>query len=236
MQDIPGFDALREVSPGAFAVVFLAGLAMGIAPPSYALYPVIGSFVAGDDERSAPRGLALSLAFVLGSATVDASLGTLFGFVGGVVLEVMARYLAAWNLLAALLLALLGMALLRVVRVRWPTLRMTWRRAHTLPGAYALGVPFGLTTCPACTPMVLPILAAAAATGSWWFGGLLMAVFGVARGLPLVAVGVGAGLVDRIRVAGRWVPRIERAAGFLLLAGAGYFLVQAVRIAMVSWF
>lgn len=227
---------MREVSPAAVAMVFLAGLAMGLAPSSYVLYPVVGGFVAGDEERSGFRGAALSAAFVLGVATVDTALGALFGLVGGVVIEAVARYLALWNLLVGLLLAVLGLALLRVVRVRWPALRMTWRKTHTVPGAYVLGIPFGLTTCPACTPMVLPMLGAAAATGSWWFGGALMAVFGVARGLPLVVVGAGAGLVDRVRAVGRWVPRIERAAGVVLLLGGGYFVVQAVRVAVLSWY
>lgn len=230
-----GLEALQSVSLVAFAVVFAAGLAMGLAPSSYALYPVIAGFVAGDEERSGRRALALSGAFVLGTATVDAALGALFGFVGGVVIELVARYLVLWNLLAAALLALFGLALLRVVKVRWPVARMTWRKAHTVPGAYALGIPFGLTACPACTPMVLPMLAAAAATGTWWFGGALMFVFGIARGVPLLLVGAGAGLLDRVRGSGAWVRRMEVAAGALLLLGAVYFLGSGLWTAWVSW-
>ncbi|MBW3553984.1 MAG: sulfite exporter TauE/SafE family protein [Gemmatimonadetes bacterium] len=230
-----GLEALQSVSLVAFAVVFAAGLAMGLAPSSYALYPVIAGFVAGDEERSGRRALALSSAFVLGTATVDAALGALFGFVGGVVIELVARYLVLWNLLAAALLALFGLALLRVVKVRWPVARMTWRKAHTMPGAYALGIPFGLTACPACTPMVLPMLGAAAATGTWWYGGALMFVFGIARGVPLLVVGAGAGLLDRVRGSGRWIRPIELAAGALLLLGAVYFLGSGLWTAWVSW-
>jgi cytochrome c-type biogenesis protein len=186
-------EALQSVSLLAFGVVFLAGFAMGLAPSSYALYPVIAGYVAGEEEGSARRGLLLSLAFVLGTATVDAALGALFGLIGGVVIEAVARYVVVWNGVVAALLLLFGLALLRVLRIRWPVLRMTWRRAHSLPGAYALGIPFGLTACPACTPMVLPMLGAAAATGTWWFGALLMFVFGLARGLPLLVVGTSSG-------------------------------------------
>lgn len=230
-----GLEALQSVSLVAFAVVFAAGLAMGLAPSSYALYPVIAGFVAGDEERSGRRALALSGAFVLGTATVDAALGALFGFLGGVVIELVARYLVLWNLLAAAVLALFGLALLRVVKVRWPVATMTWRKAHTVPGAYALGIPFGLTACPACTPMVLPMLGAAAATGTWWFGGALMFVFGIARGVPLLLVGAGAGLLDRVRGSGRWIRPVEVAAGALLLLGAVYFLGSGLWTAWVSW-
>lgn len=162
------WEALGSMSPLAFGLVFLAGVAMGLAPSSYALYPVIAGYVTGEEgRRSGARGLILSLAFVLGTATVDAALGALFGLAGGVVIETVARYVVLWNAVVALLLLAFGLALLRALKVKWPVLRMTWRRAHSVPGAYALGIPFGLTACPACTPMILPMLGAAAATGSW---------------------------------------------------------------------
>jgi cytochrome c-type biogenesis protein len=92
------FEPLQSISLAAFGIVFLAGFAMGLAPSSYALYPVIAGYVAGEDETRSPvRGLVLSLAFVLGAATVDAALGALFGFMGGVVIETVARYVALWN-------------------------------------------------------------------------------------------------------------------------------------------
>jgi cytochrome c-type biogenesis protein len=227
-------DAFGSVSLLPFGIVFLAGLAMGVAPSSYALYPVIAGYVAGDEQRSTGRGFGLSLAFVLGTATVDAALGALFGFVGGVVIEAVARYLALWNLLVALLLGVFAFALLRVIRVKWPVLKMSWRKAHTVPGAYALGIPFGLTACPACTPMVLPMLGAAAATGTWWFGALLMFTFGLARGVPLLVIGASTGLFARLERFRRWVPRLERAAGWILLVGALVFLFQAVRVAVAA--
>lgn len=228
-------EALRSVSLGAFAVVFAAGVAMGLVPSSYALYPVIAGFVAGDEDHSARRGLVLSGAFVAGTATVDAAVGALFGVLGGIVIEALARYVVLWNLIVAAVLAVLGLALLRVLVVRWPVLRMNWRRAHTVPGAYALGIPFGLTACPACTPMVLPILGAAAATGSWWFGAALMFAFGLARGLPLLLVGSGTGVLGRLRVASGWVPKLERAGGVVLLLAAVFFLGNALRTAWSSW-
>lgn len=228
-------EALQSVSLLAFGVVFLAGFAMGLAPSSYALYPVIAGYVAGEEEGSARRGLLLSLAFVLGTATVDAALGALFGLIGGVVIEAVARYVVVWNGVVAALLLLFGLALLRVLKVKWPVLRMTWRRAHSIPGAYALGIPFGLTACPACTPMVLPMLGAAAATGTWWFGALLMFIFGLARGLPLLVVGTSAGWFAKLKSATTWMPRLQAAAGWLLLLGGVYFLFETVRAAWILY-
>jgi cytochrome c-type biogenesis protein len=164
---------------------------------------------------------------------VDAALGALFGFLGGVVIQFVSRSIIAWNLIVSLLLVGLGLSLLRVVRVRWPALKMTWKKAHTVPGAYALGVPFGLTACPACAPMVLPMLGAAAATGTWWFGAALMFVFGLARGVPLLIVGVSAGFFARLEAVARWIPRVQTAAGGVLVLAGIFFLVEAIRSGLV---
>jgi sulfite exporter TauE/SafE len=157
----------------------------------------------------------------------------LFGLLGGVVIETVARFALAWNLLIAALLIGFGLILLRLVTLQWPVLRVTWRKAHTVPGAYGLGVPFGLAACPACMPMILPMLGAAAATGSWWFGALLMFVFGLARGLPLLLVGASAGWFARLGAASRWVPRVQAGAGALLLLAGLFFLFEAGQTAVL---
>ena len=127
----------------------------------------------------------------------------------------------------AAILTVLGLALLRKIHIVVPIRRPQARRVETLAAAYGLGVPFGLTTCPACTPMVLPVLGAAAATGSPWSGGLLLFVFGVARGLPLLLVGAAAQAAGRAPRLTSWMPAIERAGGILLLASALFFVYQS---------
>ena len=179
------FDQISAMSPLAFAMVALAGLAMGVAPSSLPLFSIVVGYVAGhtsDDElRGRTRGLYLSSGFVLGMATVDAAIGALFGFLGYVVIQALASYLVLMNLILAALLVLLGLALLRKIRVAFPVLRPALRRADSSPAAYALGIPFGLSACPACTPMILPILGAAAATGEPWLGAVLLSESVTAR-------------------------------------------------------
>ncbi|MDE2229456.1 MAG: sulfite exporter TauE/SafE family protein [Alphaproteobacteria bacterium] len=206
--------------------VGLAGLLVGVAPSSLPLYSVVGGYVGGQAAGRA-RGIFLSAGFVLGQATIDAAIGILFGFIGLTVIITIARYLALTNLLIAVILVALGLALLRKIHIVVPRLRSEVRRVDTFAAAYALGIPFGLTTCPACTPMVLPVLGAAAATGSPWLGGLLLFVFGVARGLPLLLVGAAAQAIKGVPRFTLWVPTIERAGGVLLLTAAVFFLYQS---------
>ncbi len=62
-----------------------------------------------------------------------------------------------------------------------------------------------------------------------------MFVFGLARGFPLLLVGSGTGVLGRLCVVSRWVPRLERAGGIVLLLAAGFFLVRALRTGWLSW-
>ena len=125
------------------------------------------------------------------------------------------------------MLVLLGLALLRKISIIVPVFKPVLRPANSFVGAYALGIPFGLSACPACTPMLLPIVGAAAATGAPWWGALLLFVFGLARGVPLLIAGTAAGVVTSVRRVSLWVPTIERASGVLLLLAALFFLYQS---------
>lgn len=218
-------------SPFGFALVALAGLIMGVAPSSLPLASVVAGYVGGQsrDEDADQRmaGLRLSAGFVLGVATVDAATGVVFGFLGFTIIRVLAGALVITNLVLAVVLLLLGLVLLRKLRIVTPVRKTRPRRVDSFKAAYTLGIPFGLSVCPACTPMVLPILGAAALTGKPWWGGALLLVFGMARGVPLLVVGTAVEAIKGVPRFATWVPKIERAGGILLLLAALYFFYQS---------
>lgn len=218
-------------SPIGFVLVAAAGLVMGLAPSSLPLALVVAGYVGGQARRPGAsawrRAALLSTGFIMGVATVDAAIGILFGFLGSAAIRLLARSLAITNLLLAALLVVIGLALLRKIHIVLPVLRPVPRRVDSVAAAFALGVPFGLSVCPACTPMVLPILGAAALSGTPWLGGALLLVFGLARGVPLVFVGAAAGTLKAVPRFTMWVPQIEKAGGALLLIVALYFLYQS---------
>lgn len=224
------FQAIPTISLAAFALVAAAGLLMGLAPSSLPLASVVVGSIAGqgtaDTAPASRQGLLFAGGFVLGIATVDAAIGGLFGFIGDAVIRALAGSLVITNLVLAVILVVMGLALLRVIHVPWLRLKARPREVTSFGGAYALGIPFGLSTCPACTPMVLPVLGAAAATGEAWVGAALLFTFGLARGMPLLIAGAATGAAMRLHRASAWVLRIERAGGVLLLLVALYFLYQ----------
>lgn len=225
LQDITGLSSLT------IALVALLGLVVGIAPSSFPLLSVAAGLGAGQGASNHGKhrvaGLWLSVGFALGIATIDALLGALFGLAGFAVLRALAKVLPLAYAVLGVVVLVTGLALLRFVHIVIPVLAPSANRARTFLGSYALGVPFGLSTCPACTPLLLPVVAAAASTGDALMGAVLMFTFGVARGIPIVIAGTAAGTLGRLGRTRRFVTAVERIGGALMLATALYFFYQA---------
>lgn len=222
---------IGTLTPLAVAGVALAGLLIGIAPSSFPVIAIASGFGAGsaaDGSGSRHRGLWLAIAFVLGIVTVDTALGAIFGLAGFAVMRAIAPMLAPAYALLAVLLAFMGLALLRVVRVHIPVLTPTPRMPSNFIGAYLLGLPFGLSSCPACTPLLLPVLASAGLAADPVLGAVLMFSFGVGRGVPVIIAGGVTGTLKRLLKSWILVEWIERGGGVLFLLAAAYFAYQAV--------
>lgn len=217
------------LSPASVSLMALAGLIVGIAPGSYPLLAVgaglsTGSKTGGGGARS--RTLFLASGFVLGIALVDAAMGALFGLLGFVVLRTLAVAMMPLYFALSLVLLVMGLALLRIINVNFRVLYAAPRAVKGFWSALALGIPFGLSTCPACTPLVLPVMLAAGASGDAMMGATLLFVFGLARGVPIVLVGAVADLLPRFFPVMFWMPRIERVGGGLLIIAAAAFAYQ----------
>lgn len=227
----PLLQNITALTPLTMALVALAGLIVGVAPSSFPLISVAAGLTAGQDAMDAGerriKGLRLSLGFVLGIVTVDAVLGALFGFFGFAVLRLLVGYLALVYVLIAVALTMAGLALLHLINIVVPVLTPSAKRTRSFLGSYLLGLPFGLSTCPACTPLLLPVVAASAATADPVMGAVLMATFGVARGVPIVVAGVASGSLAHLKQTRRFTVWAERIGGVLMLAAALYFFYQA---------
>ena len=70
-------------------------------------------------------------------------------------------------------------------------------------------------------------MTAAAATGSIWYGGVLLLVFGLGRALPLLIAGLSTDLVKRIEVLATYMPYLERVFGGVFLGLGGYYMYKA---------
>jgi len=221
---------IGSLSLTAVVLMALVGLLVGVAPGSYPLLAAASGLVAGQSQGRSPhrfRALFLAAGFALGIATVDAIFGALFGMFGFLVLRILSPLMVYAYIALSVVLAFLGLALLRVVRVNLRLLYAAPRPVSSFWAAFLLGLPFGLSTCPACTPLILPVLMTAAGTGDAWMGGILLFVFGLARGIPILAAGAIAGALGGMFKVMFWIRHIERVGGVLLLIAAVAFAYQA---------
>jgi cytochrome c-type biogenesis protein len=215
-----------HISPWAVVLALLLGLLATFSPATFPLAPVIVGYI-GSSTRARASAWGRALAFLAGVSLVTVAVGALFGAAGVLAQMLIGGNLAIWNGLAGLVTLLVGLGALGVVPLPLRCAVIPRTVGSSWLGAFTLGLPFGLVTCPTCVPLLVPVALGAAASGSAWHGGLLFLAFAVGRGLPLLLVGGAAGAVKGYARVSRYMPAIERASAWLMLAAALYFFVQA---------
>ncbi len=218
---------LSNISLAGFALVFIIGLVMAFNPRSVTVIPVIVGYLVGPrKEEKEPSAWTRALAFVLGMTAADVALGVLFAYVGARVGSIFGQ---RWEVVIGIILIFLGLRWLGVLRFRTVGLPMKTKKANSFIGAFFLGVPFSMSFCPFCTPILLTILTIAAATGKIWYSAIIMLFFSLGRGLPLLAAGVSVNLFKKMNVFQKYVPAFEKAGGVILIAAGLYYLFSFSR-------
>lgn len=215
------------------AAAALAGLAAGLTPAYLPLASAMVGLVLGGQTGRTRRTVSLAVALVAGMATVTATVGALFGAGGTLMTKFLSQRLALWYVLGGALLILSGLGTLRLLPLRLPAYRWRASPVSSPAGAFFLGLPFGLTTCPSCVPLLLPLAAGAAASGNPWFGAALFGSFTVGLGLPMVLLAGSTGALGRVSALSRTAPWLERGGGALLIGAGLWFLYQAFTLTRV---
>jgi cytochrome c-type biogenesis protein len=214
----------------ALVTVFAAGVFVGLTPGAYVAGPAVLGYINAGAERRRGALFRRAVAYVIGAALPMAALGLLLGFFGDVVLAAVAEQIVTWFLLAALVTGATGLMLTGLVVPPLPAYLPMPRPAASSRDSFLLGLPLGLAACPACTPMLIPIATAATVSGGPAYGAALLFLFGLGRGVPILAAAASLHALQRLR---RLVPlglTAQRLAGWLLLATAALYLLQALLV------
>lgn len=196
----------------ALPLALLGGLIAGLNPCCLALYPAAAGTCCSFDKETGKRPLSNATAFVLGIAVSVALLGALAAYLGRIaVVAAPARYAIA------LLPILLG-----VYKLGWiPAPKMTQRAFRPgLAGAFGTGLLLSLIIGPCSTPVFASMLTFAAYQQNYLYGGLLLFVYGIGSGVPLLLVGTAAGgLLKRVDCSRyqKWIDPIV--GGMLIFLG-----------------
>ena len=235
---------------GASAAAFFGfGLLLSLTPCIFPMVPILSSILvaggSGGAGGGAPRrratGLALSLAYVAGSALAWAAIGGVAGLLGA---NVQLALQSPWALGAvsaafvALALSMFGLYTLELPAA-WMTRATGWTnragRGGGYPGAAAMGVVSALVVAPCvAAPMAGAVLYIGQA-GDAVRGSLALFAMGCGMGAPLLVLGASSErLLPR---AGPWMDTVQRAAGVVLLGVAAYLLERILppAAAMAGW-
>ncbi|MGI5881014.1 MAG: cytochrome c biogenesis CcdA family protein [Syntrophomonadaceae bacterium] len=217
-----GPELIQSWSLLGFGLVFLAGIVTSIGPCNLSLIPIIIAHVGGS-ELGRKRAFALSVAFTLGTATTFVILGFIIGLIGGIfgLQQSLIYYFVA------AVCILMGMQLLGAISFNI-NFRPAWAdRAGSsggLGGSYVLGLAMGLVGSQCGTPILLAILSLALASGKWLYGAVLLFIYALGRGVPLVAVGTFTGLITRMELFARWSMALDKVSGSILIVAGAYFI------------
>jgi cytochrome c-type biogenesis protein len=217
------FEILSSFSVLGLALVFLGGLLTSLGPCNVATIPLIVGFVGGSPHLPRRHAFTISLAFALGLAITFMALGIIAALVGGLI----GANTSWWYYLVAAICFVIGLQMLGVIHLNLPMWFSGLREKVGLkgiPGALVLGLISGLVASQCATPVLAAILTYVMAKGALLYGAVLLFVYALGRGVPVVLAGTFTGVLKNFQKLGRWNDWIEKASGVIVLAVGFYFL------------
>ncbi|MCL2021969.1 MAG: protein-disulfide reductase DsbD [Betaproteobacteria bacterium] len=217
---------------GKLFLSFLAGLGLALTPCMYPMFPILSSIIVGQKETPGrARSFLLSLAYVLGMALVYAAAGVAAGFFG----VLLSGYLQnVWVLsFFALVFVALALAMLGAYHLQLPVALQGFFARHSrrfhgghLPAVFLMGAISALIIGPCVAAPLAGALLYIGQTGDAFLGGLILFVMALGMGMPLLALGLSAGVL--LPRAGIWMDGVKKTFGFLLLATAVWIITPVI--------
>ena len=235
---------------GASAAAFFGfGVLLSLTPCIFPMIPILSSILVaggaggggGGATRGRAKGLALSLAYVSGSALAWAVIGGIAGLLGA---NVQIALQNPWAIGAvsvafvALALSMFGLYSFGLPSA-WMTRASGWTNRVGRGGGYAGAAAMGVVSALVVGPCVAAPMAGAVLyigqAGDAVRGSLALAAMGYGMGVPLLALGASSSRF--LPRAGPWMDTLQRAAGVVLLGVAAYLLERVLpsAAALAAW-
>lgn len=218
-------DVLRQaVEQSRYAAVgigLLAGFLFSLNPVAVAAIPVSLAYVTRARER--PTALRFGSFFILGLVLTHVLLGVAAGLGGQWVEQLLGRY---WGAVLGPLLIVMGLLWPGWIKLPLPAPSFRGKRVTGSWGAFALGVPFSVAICPACTPALVALLGVVAAIGSPVLGATILLAFAIGRAIPIGAGAWAMGWLETLKPLARYQRMFDIAGGMLLVL-AGLYMLNA---------
>lgn len=200
----------------ALPLAFAGGIVAGMNPCCLALYPAAAGACCMPTHAKR-RTFGNATAFVLGIAIAVAGLGLIAASIGHVV-----SISAPIKYAVALIPIVMGLHRLGWIHVPLRTPQFAFSQKG---GAFGTGLLLSLVIGPCGTPVLASVLSYAAYENSLLYSGLLLLLYGIGNGLPLVLVGTAAGNVMQRFEGSRYRVWADGIVGGLLIL-LGFYLLM----------
>jgi cytochrome c-type biogenesis protein len=215
----------------AVVAVFLGGILTASSPCVLAMIPLAIGFVGGQrEQKMGPlRAFLYSLMFVAGLGITFTALGAtaalagkLYGDISGI-----------WNWLVAAVCVLMGLHLMGIVSLRFPSPVRAQPKTRGVIGAFVLGLLFGTISTPCATPILVVLLAYLAGSGaSVAYGAALFMTFALGHSVLILLAGTSMGIAKKLiesKGFERATESIRRASGAMVVLVGVYFVYTGLR-------
>ncbi len=214
--------ALTGYSILAVVLIFAGGIVTSMGPCNMSMIPVLMAYVGGTSDISRAKSFWLSFFFTLGTSTTFALLGVIASVIGGFfgISKSVLIYIAA------MVSILVGLKMLGLINFTLPNYgaRILRRPQHGgIWPAFLMGLVIGLAGSQCATPILFAILSLVMSKGQILYGAVLLFLYGLGRGVPVIAAGTFTGFAKGLPGLNRWAGVFEKAAGMVLIGIGLYF-------------
>ncbi len=204
----------------ALPLAFIGGIIAGLNPCCLPIYPAAAGCCAALKKETIRGNLGIATLFILGGSVVTTILGIISGLAGKVFGQI-----GTWPFyVIAIVPIVFGLYLLRVLKFQLPTFSGVNVKVNGAFGAFLMGGILGIVITPCATPILAGLLSYVATTGDPTWGGLLLFIYGIGIGIPIILVGTTfASVISRLSSEKyrRWADNISG----LLLISVGVYLM-----------
>lgn len=204
--------------------VFVGGMALNLTPCVYPLVPVTVSFFGAKAVQERKNTALHALFYILGLALANSILGVVAAMTGsmmGAVLQSPAAIAFVAFVLVAFAASLFGYWELRL-----PS-RLTTAASRSYAGYFGslfMGMTLGVVAAPCLGPFVLGLLTWVAKVGNPWLGFAVFFTLSLGLGVPLFALAIFSGSIDKLPGSGEWMLWVRKVMGWVLIGMAAYFV------------
>lgn len=210
------------------------GLLLSLTPCVFPMIPILSSIIvnAGNKgQMSAKKGFLLSLVYVLAMSMAYTIAGILAGLFGAnLQVALQNPYVLVVFALIFIALAFSMFGYFRIEPPQWLQSTVykttTEQKTHGVVGIAVMGFLSALIVGPCVAPPLAGALVYIGQTGDAFLGGLALFVLSLGMGIPLLAIGAGAGKF--MPKPGGWMNNVSKIFGILMLGIAVWMLERVI--------